>query len=63
MLPLGLPNDFRHIVFYHVHFTPLTPNASSNQNPRPIDINCVVLDLAKVEANLEYSKKCKKCMK
>jgi hypothetical protein len=47
-------------VFYHVHFTPLTPNASSNQSPRPIDIDRVVLDLAKVEANLENSKKCKK---
>ncbi len=34
--------------FFHVHFTPLTPNVSFNQSPRPIDINRAVLDLAKI---------------
>jgi hypothetical protein len=58
MAPTQLPKDFKHkFFFYDYVLVVFTSSASSNQIH---EVNCIMLDLAKVEVDVEVNKKWKK---
>jgi hypothetical protein len=57
MASTQLPKDFKHKFFFYDCVVVFTSNANSNQIH---EVNCIMLDLTKVEVDVEVNKKWKK---